>query len=96
MFNIGIIELLIVFFFVVLFVKPEEIPKILKNIGLYYRKITRYYYNLKFELDEINEIDQLENIDIKPNIVKNKKNKKLKKKTINLDEIFRAFKRIKK
>ena len=80
MFNIGIIELLIVFFFVVLFVKPEEIPKISKNIGLFYRKITRYYYNLKFELDEINEIDQLENIDIKPNIVKNKKNKKLKKK----------------
>ena len=79
MFNIGIIELLIVVFFVVLFVKPEEIPKISKNIGLFYRKITRYYYNLKFELDEINEIDQLENIDIKPNIVK-KKNKKLKKK----------------
>ena len=76
MFNIGIIELLIIFFFVVLFVKPEEIPKISKNIGLFYRKITRYYYNLKFELDEINEIDQLENIDIKPNIVKNKKNKK--------------------
>ena len=96
MFNIGIIELLIVVFFVVLFVKPEEIPKISKNIGLFYRKITRYYYNLKFELDEINEINQLENIDIKPNIVKNKKNKKLKKKTINLDEIFRAFKRIKK
>ena len=80
MFNIGIIELLIVVFFVVLFVKPEEIPKISKNIGLFYRKITRYYYNLKFELDEINEIDQLENIDIKPNIVKNKKNKKIKKK----------------
>ena len=73
MFNIGIIELLIVVFFVVLFVKPEEIPKISKNIGLFYRKITRYYYNLKFELDEINEIDQLENIDIKPNIVKIKK-----------------------
>ena len=80
MFNIGIIELLIVVFFVVLFVKPEEIPKISKNMGLFYRKITRYYYNLKFELDEINEIDELENIDIKPNIVKNKKNKKLKKK----------------
>ena len=80
MFNIGIIELLIVVFFVVLFVKPEEIPKISKNIGLFYRKITRYYYNLKFELDEINEINQLENIDIKPNILKNKKNKKLKKK----------------
>ena len=38
MFNIGIIELLIVIFFVVLFVKPEEIPKILKNLGLMYRK----------------------------------------------------------
>ena len=62
MFNIGIIELLIVVFFVVLFVKPEEIPKITKNIGLLYRKITRYYYNFKFELDEINEIDYLEKL----------------------------------
>ena len=71
MFNIGIIELLIVvFFFVVLFVKPEEIPKITKNIGLLYRKITRYYYNFKFELDEINEIDYLE--EVKPDLKKKK------------------------
>ena len=71
MFNIGIIELLIVVFFVVLFVKPEEIPKITKNIGLLYRKITRYYYNFKFELDEINEIDYLE--EVKPDLKKKKK-----------------------
>ena len=45
MFNIGIIELLIVIFFIALFVKPEEIPKISKNLGLLYRKISRYYYN---------------------------------------------------
>ena len=48
MFNIGIIELLIVVFFIALFVKPEEIPKISKNLGLLYRKISRYYYNFKF------------------------------------------------
>ena len=82
MFNIGIIELLIVVFFVVLFVKPEEIPKITKNIGLLYRKITRYYYNFKFELDEINEIDYLE--EVKPDL--KKKKAKYQKKIIYLDE----------
>ena len=70
MFNIGIIELLIVVFFCGSFVKPEEIPKITKNIGLLYRKITRYYYNFKFELDEINEIDYLE--EVKPDLKKKK------------------------
>lgn len=82
MFNIGIIELIIVVFFVVLFVKPEEIPKISKNLGLFYRKITRYYYNLKFELDEVNEIEQLQNIDIKPSFEKKKKLNIKKKKKI--------------
>ena len=48
MFNIGIIELLIVIFFIALFVKPEEIPKISKNLGLLYRKISRYYYCLLY------------------------------------------------
>ena len=81
MFNIGIIELIIVVFFIVLFVRPEEIPKISKNLGLFYRKITRYYYNLKFELDEVNEIEQLQNIDIKPSFEKKKiKHQKKKKK----------------
>ena len=93
MFNIGIIELIIVFF-VVLFVKPEEIPKISKNIGLFYRKITRYYYNFKYELDKINEIEELEKIKNKVNLIKKKVI--LKKKKIKLDEIFRSFKRIKK
>ena len=95
MFNIGIIELIIVFFFVVLFVKPEEIPKISKNIGLFYRKITRYYYNFKYELDKINEIEELEKIKNKVNLIKKKSNTQ-KKKKIKLDEIFRSFKRIKK
>ena len=37
----------------ILFIKPEEIPKISKNLGLFYRKINRYIFNLKYELDEI-------------------------------------------
>ncbi len=62
MFNIGIIELLIVMFFLVLFIKPEEIPKITKNFGLFYRKITRYLYNFKYELEEQESIEELKKI----------------------------------
>ncbi len=53
MFNIGLIELLIIFFFLIIFVKPEEIPMISKKIGLFYRKVSRYFYNFKFELSKI-------------------------------------------
>ena len=53
MFNIGLFELLIIFFFLILLIKPEEIPKVSKNLGLFYRKINRYIFNLKYELDEI-------------------------------------------
>ena len=56
MFNIGLFELLVIFFFLILLIKPEEIPKIFKNLGLFYRKINRYIFNLKYELDEINLI----------------------------------------
>ena len=71
------------FFFVVLFVKPEEIPKISKNIGLFYRKITRYYYNFKFELDKINEIEELDVVDTKLDLIKKKKKSKISKKKNN-------------
>ena len=53
MFNIGLFELIVIFFFLILLIKPEEIPKILKNLGLFYRKINRYIFNLKYELNEI-------------------------------------------
>ncbi len=56
MFNIGLFELLVIFFFLILFIKPEEIPKITKNLGLFYRKINRYIFNLKYELDEVDLI----------------------------------------
>ena len=53
MLNIGLIEFLIIFFFFVLLVKPEDIPIIFKNLGLFYRKLSRYFYNIKYEIDEI-------------------------------------------
>lgn len=50
MFNIGLIELLIIVFFSLIFIRPEDIPKIAKNAGLFYRKINTYIFNLKYEL----------------------------------------------
>ena len=93
MFNIGIIELLIIFFFLVLFIKPEEIPKITKNFGLFYRKISRYLLNFKYELDEYDSIEELK---IKLDFDRqNKKQLKPSKKNLK-NEILRSFERTKK
>ena len=72
MFNIGLFELLIIFFFLILFVKPEEIPKISKNLGLFYRKINRYILNLKYELNEIELISSNSKVSKKKTKKKNK------------------------
>ena len=80
MFNIGIIELLIIAFFVVLFVKPKDLPIIFKNTGLFLRKIERYFYNLKYEISDIE--NSIEKTDQK---IRNKKN-----------EVHRPLKRVKK
>ena len=87
MFNIGIFELFLIFFFMVLFVKPEEIPKISKNLGLFYRKINRYFLNLKYELNEITIDKNYEEIKLE----RSKKKKYYKKKRINQNEIYRIF-----
>jgi len=80
MLNIGLIEVLIIFFFFILLVKPEDIPIIFKNLGLFYRKLCRYFYNIKYEIDEINkEFSEV----------------KINKKKIN-NEISRSSKRAKK
>ena len=80
MLNIGLIEFLIIFFFFILLVKPEDIPVIFKNLGLFYRKLSRYFYNIKYEIDEINNEFSEANI---------------KKKKIN-NEVSRSSKRTKK
>ena len=94
MFNIGIIELLIIFFFLVLFIKPEEIPKITKNFGLFYRKISRYLLNFKYELDEYDSIEELKKIKLDFDRQNKKQLKPSKKKFKN--EILRSFERTKK
>ena len=80
MLNIGLIEFLIIFFFFILLVKPEDIPIIFKILGLFYRKLCRYFYNIKYEIDEINkEFSEV----------------KINKKKIN-NEVSRSSKRTKK
>ena len=80
MYNIGIIEFLFIVFFVVLFVKPKDLPLIIKNIGLFFRKIEKYFSNLKYEISDIET--SIENADQK---IRTKKN-----------EVHRPLKRIKK
>ena len=80
MLNIGLIEFLIIFFFFILLVKPEDIPTIFKNLGLFYRKLSRYFYNIKYEIDEIN--NEFSEINVKKKRIKN--------------EVFRSSKRTKK
>jgi len=80
MFNLGLIEFLLIIFFILLLVKPEDIPKVSKNFGLFYRKLSRYFYNVKYELSEIGD-----------GITKAKKGRKVKS-----NEISKSLKRIKK
>ena len=69
MLNIGLIEFLIIFFFFILLVKPEDIPTIFKNLGLFYRKLSRYFYNIKYEIDEINS--EFSEVNVKKKRIKN-------------------------
>ena len=69
MLNIGLIEFLIIFFFFILLVKPEDIPSIFKNLGLFYRKLSRYFYNIKYEIDEVN--NEFSEVNIKKKRIKN-------------------------
>ncbi|MFL2660374.1 MAG: hypothetical protein ACJ0G4_00295 [Alphaproteobacteria bacterium] len=80
MFNLGLIEFLLIIFFILLLVKPDDIPKVSKNLGLFYRKLSRYFYNIKYELSEIDN-----------DITKMQKGRKVKS-----NEISKPLKRIKK
>ena len=62
MFNIGIIEFNYSIFYCP-FVKPKDLPIIIKNTGLFFRKIERYFNNLKYEISDIET--SIENVDRK-------------------------------
>tara|TARA_B100001057_G_scaffold196926_1_gene197668 strand:- start:97 stop:303 length:207 start_codon:yes stop_codon:yes gene_type:complete len=59
MFNIGLVELLVIVFFALIFIKPEDLPKITNRLGLFYRKINQYIFNLKHDLTNL-DIEELE------------------------------------
>ena len=65
MFNIGIFELLVIFFFFLILVKPSQYSDIFKEIGLLYRKLNKHVSNLKYELSLV---------DKKSNVKKKKNN----------------------
>ena len=78
MFNIGLIELIIIIFVSLVVIKHEDIPKISKYLGLFYRKINRYIFNFKydlsnFDLNDTKEKQNLNQIKKKKTIKKNKK-----------------------
>ena len=78
MFNIGLIELIIIIFVSLVVIKPEDIPKISKYLGLFYRKINRYILNFKYDLSNFDLTDtkgkqNLNQIEKKKTIKKNKK-----------------------
>lgn len=83
MFNIGLIEFLIIFFFLILLVKPEDIPEVSKNLGLFYRKLSRYFFNIKYELSEIENNLSQNNKDKKKKNEISKSPKRTKKQDIN-------------
>tara|TARA_B100000989_G_scaffold46864_1_gene30386 strand:- start:14129 stop:14380 length:252 start_codon:yes stop_codon:yes gene_type:complete len=83
MLNIGIIEFLIIFFFLIVLIKPKEIPKIYSNFGLIFRKLNQFLSNIKYDLSDIDLNEELR-------LDKNKKKKKIK------NGISRSSKRIKK
>ena len=66
MFNIGLIELLIIIFFILILVKPGDFPKIFRQLGLFYRKLNQYVSNFKYELSTL-DIEKTNNTKKKKN-----------------------------
>jgi sec-independent protein translocase protein TatB len=56
MFGISGNEILIILLIAILVVKPEDLPRLIRQIGRIYGQIMRVYYSL---LDEINSMDDL-------------------------------------
>ena len=51
MFGIGGFELILIFIVLVVVVRPEDLPNVLRKLGEWYGQLQRMYYAL---LDEIN------------------------------------------
>ncbi len=56
MFGIGGSEFLLIIFLAIIFIKPEDLPSIIRQAGHWYGRIIRVYYAI---LDEIREMSDL-------------------------------------
>lgn len=50
MFGLGLTEVLIVFFAIIIFIRPQDFPSLLKSIGKLYGKWQRMYYGVVNDL----------------------------------------------
>ncbi len=55
MFGVGLSEIFLVFLVLILFVKPEDLPGMIRKIGEFYAQIQRMYYAVLDELDQFGE-----------------------------------------
>lgn len=46
MFNIGLPEVLVIFVITLIFIRPEDIPKIFRIAGKFYGQVKKYYEEL--------------------------------------------------
>jgi Sec-independent protein translocase protein TatA len=64
MFGIGISEIILIGFIIIVFIKPEDLPKFLRSAGRLYGKLKKTYNELMMVKDriikEINETASLE------------------------------------
>ena len=56
MFDIGFGEILLVLFLIIVFIKPEDLPGLIRKLGHFYGQVMRIYYTV---LDEIQEVADL-------------------------------------
>jgi Sec-independent protein translocase protein TatA len=50
MFGLGITEIVLVFFAVIIFIRPQDFPQLVKSIGKLYGKWQRLYYGVVNDL----------------------------------------------
>lgn len=50
MFGLGITEILLVFFAIVIFIRPQDFPSLVKSVGKLYGKWQRMYYGVVNDL----------------------------------------------
>ena len=67
--SLGIGELVLVGIVIILFVRPEDLPKFIRNVGRFYTQFHRQFMNLRMYTQEtIEEISAIDRRDPKDNL----------------------------